>query len=142
MWKSYPTPQPTRARVDASPEVFSLIIYLDMCPTGHSLPGIRFLAKLDPCTRACPQVPRLWWTPTPTPQLTRARVAASPVVFSLIAYIDICFTRHRVAGVCALAKLIRLDVSTTLFILKLLWWVTVVVQPDPSTHSGESGRFP
>ena len=106
-WPPTPTPQLTRARVGASSVVFSLIIYLDMCPTGHRLAGICVLAKLDPCIRACPLVPRLWWPPTPTPQLTRARVAASSVVFSLIIYLDMCPTGHRVAGVCVLAKLIR-----------------------------------
>ena len=103
-WPHTPTPQLTQARVAASPVVFSLTIDLDMRHTGHRLAGICVLAKLDPCIRAYTQVPFLWWPPTPTPQLTRARVAASPLVFSLIIYLDMCPTSHRLAGICILGK--------------------------------------
>ena len=64
----------------------------------HSGEGRPMNPSMSPSTR-------LWWPHTPTPQLTQARVAASPVVFSLTIDLDMRHTGHRLAGICVLAKL-------------------------------------
>ena len=63
----------------------------------HSREGRHMNPSMSPSAR-------LWWPHTPTPQLTRVRVASSPEVFSIIIYLDMCLTGHKLAGICILGK--------------------------------------